>query len=127
MLLVLDMNKKTIFQESIDLQLKAKEIGLDWLEVNGVVNKLYEEANEVVEAIASGDKLTIKEELGDLFFTLLCLSRHLEQCPEEILTLANKKFESRYTKVLNHLSKTGKSYADPEEMEKIWQIIKKQT
>ena len=36
------MNKKTIFQESIDLQLKAKEIGLDWLEVDGVINKRYE-------------------------------------------------------------------------------------
>lgn len=121
------MNKKTIFQESIDLQLKAKEIGLDWLEVDGVINKLSEETDEVIEAITTGDRLAIKEELGDLFFTLLCLSRHLEQCPEEILTSANKKFESRYTKVLNHLNKMDKNYADPEEMEQIWQIIKKQT
>ena len=119
------MNKKTIFQESIDLQLKAKEIGLDWLEVDGVINKLSEETDEVIEAIKSGDRSAIKEELGDLFFTLLCLSRHLEQCPEEILTSANKKFESRYTKVLNHLNMMDKKYADPEEMEQIWQIIKK--
>ena len=59
------MNKKTIFQESIDLQLKAKEIGLDWLEVDGVINKLSEETDEVIEAITSGDRLAIKEELGD--------------------------------------------------------------
>ena len=121
------MNKKTIFQESIDLQLKAKEIGLDWLEVDGVINKLSEETDEVIEAITTGDRSAIKEELGDLFFTLLCLSRHLEQCPEEILTSANKKFESRYTKVLNHLTKMDKNYAGPKEMEQIWQIIKKQT
>ena len=120
------MNKKSIFQESIDLQLKAKEIGLDWLEVDGVINKLSEETDEVIEAITSGDRSAIKEELGDLFFTLLCLSRHLEQCPEEILASANKKFESRYTKVLNHLNKMDKNYADPEEMEQIWQTIKKQ-
>ena len=121
------MNKKTIFQESIDLQLKARAIGLDWLDVDGVINKLNEETREVIEAITSGEKIAIKEELGDLLFTLLCLSRHLEICPEEILDLANKKFKSRYTKVLNHLNKINKSYAGPEEMEKIWRIIKKQT
>ena len=121
------MNKKRIFQESIDLQLKARAIGLDWLDVDGVINKLNEETREVIEAINSGERTAIKEELGDLLFTLLCLSRHLEICPEEILDLANKKFESRYTKVLNHLNKINKNYAGPEEMEKIWQIIKKQT
>ena len=62
-----------------------------------MINKLSEETDEVIEAITSGDRSAIKEELGDLFFTLLCLSRHLEECPEEILASANKKFESRYT------------------------------
>ena len=121
------MSKKTIFQESIDLQLKARAIGLDWLDVDGVINKLNEETREVIEAINSGESIAIKEELGDLLFTFLCLSRHLEISPEEILDLANKKFESRYTKVLNHLDKINKNYAGPEEMEKIWRIIKKQT
>jgi len=121
------MSKKTIFQESIDLQLKARAIGLDWLDVDGVINKLNEETREVIEAINSGESIAIKEELGDLLFTFLCLSRHLEISPDEILDLANKKFESRYTKVLNHLDKINKNYAGPEEMEKIWRIIKKQT
>ena len=55
------MNKKTIFQESIDLQLKARAIGLDWLEVDGVINKLNEETREVIEAITSGERIAIKE------------------------------------------------------------------
>ena len=82
------MNKKTIFQESIDLQLKAKAIGLDWLEVEGVIGKLKEETQEVIEAIELADKSAIREELGDLLFTILCLSRHLDINPEDILDSA---------------------------------------
>ena len=121
------MSKKNIFQESIDLQLKAKEIGLDWLEVSGVIHKLKEETEEVIEAINSKDKMAMREEIGDLLFTILCLSRHLDLRPDEILDLANKKFDARYTQVLNYLKKNGKDYADPKEMEDIWQMIKKQT
>ena len=120
------MNKKTIFQESIDLQLKAKAIGLDWLEVEGVIGKLKEETQEVIEAIELADKSAIREELGDLLFTILCLSRHLDINPEDILDSANKKFKSRYTKVLNYLKKEKISYANPQEMEKIWRNIKKE-
>ena len=118
------MNKKTTFQESIDLQLKAKAIGLDWLDVDGVLRKLKEETNEVIEAISQDDKNSIKEELGDLLFTLLCLARHLECDSDEVLEHANKKFRKRYEKVLKLLQIRGKSYADSEEMREIWEIIK---
>ena len=121
------MSKKSIFQESIDLQLKAKEIGLDWLEVSGVIHKLKEETDEVIEAIDLEDKIAMREEIGDLLFTVLCLSRHLDINPDEILDSANKKFNTRYIQVLNYLKKQGKDYAGPKEMEEIWQIIKKQS
>ncbi len=45
------MNKKDIFKESMDLQIKAKDIGLDWLEIDGVITKLKEETQEVEAAI----------------------------------------------------------------------------
>tara|TARA_B100001094_G_C17702948_1_gene563607 strand:+ start:220 stop:585 length:366 start_codon:yes stop_codon:yes gene_type:complete len=121
------MNKKNIFQESIDLQLKAREIGLDWLEVSGVIQKLKEETEEVIEAINLEDKMAMREEIGDLLFTVLCLSRHLDISPDEILDSANKKFNTRYIRVFNYLKKQGKDYANPKEMEEIWQIIKKET
>ena len=120
------MKSRNLIDESIKLQLEAKALGLDWIELNKIISKIREETDELEEAIGIENKDHIKEELGDLFFTLLCLSRHLEECPEEILASANKKFESRYTKVLNHLNKMDKNYADPKEMEQIWQIIKKQ-
>ena len=118
------MNKKNIFQESIDLQLEAKEIGLDWLDIDGVLKKLREETDEVTEAISQNNEQSMKEELGDLLFTFLCLTRHLHSDPENVLQLANEKFSKRYNKVLDLLKSRGKSYAEPEEMEELWQIIK---
>ena len=75
--------------------LSAKEIGLDWLEVSGVIHKLKEETDEVIEAIDLEDKMAMREEIGDLLFTVLCLSRHLDISPDEILDSANKKFNAR--------------------------------
>ena len=118
------MNKKNIFQESIDLQLEAKEIGLDWLDIDGVLKKLREETDEVTEAISQNNEQSMKEELGDLLFTFLCLTRHLHCDPENVLQLANEKFSKRYNEVLDLLKSRGKSYAEPEEMEELWQIIK---
>jgi len=119
------MDKKNIFKESFDLQVAAKKIGLDWLETDGIINKINEETQEVDEAIKQQDAVAIKEELGDLTFTLLCLMRHLNCEPEEIIELANTKFKKRYEQILNLLQQEGKGYASPEEMEKLWQIIKK--
>ena len=120
------MNKKNIFKESLDLQIAAKNIGLDWLEIEDIINKMKEETKEVDDAIKQQDSLAIKEELGDLTFTLLCLMRHLNCEPEEIIELANIKFQKRYKQVLGLLQEEGKSYASPEEMEKLWKKIKKQ-
>lgn len=121
------MDKKNIFKKSFDLQIAAKKIGLDWVEIDGIINKLHEETDEVNEAIKLENDDAIKEELGDLFFTFLCLARHLKCDPEEILNLSNIKFKKRYEKVLDLLEKDGKDYAGPKEMAKIWQIIKNQT
>ena len=71
------MNKINIFQETMDLQIKAREIGLDWLEVKGIIDKIKEETLEVEEAINDNNANAIKEELGDLIFTYLCLALSL--------------------------------------------------
>ena len=120
------MNEKNIFEESIDLQIQAKKIGLDWLEIDGIISKLKEETKEVEEAITGKDQESIKEELGDLFFTFLCLTRHLKIDPNQVLMSANLKFKKRFEQVKSLLEKNGKSFANPEEMEKLWQLIKKQ-
>jgi ATP diphosphatase len=118
------MNKKDIFKKSMDLQIKARDIGLDWLEIDGVITKLKEETQEVQEAIENKDKQAIREELGDLFFTFLCLTRHLKLDPQDILDNANIKFEKRFNQINSILKEKGKSFANPKEMEELWQIIK---
>jgi len=120
------MSNKNIFKKSLELQLKAKDIGLDWLEIEGVISKLKEETAEVEEAIENNDKEAINEELGDLFFTFLCLTRHLDCDPEEVLGLANIKFKKRFDEVKELLKKEEMTYANPEEMDRLWRIIKKE-
>ena len=120
------MNEKNIFEESIDLQIQAKKIGLDWLEIDGIISKLKEETKEVEQAIIGKDQESIREELGDLFFTFLCLTRHLKIDPNQVLMSANLKFKKRFEQVKLLLEKNGKSFANPEEMEKLWQLIKKE-
>ena len=119
------MSNKNIFKKSLELQLKAKDIGLDWLEIEGVIAKLREETDEVEEAIENNDKEAINEELGDLFFTFICLTRHLGCDPEEVLELANIKFKKRFDEVKALLKKEEMTYANPEEMDRLWRIIKK--
>ncbi len=120
------MNEKSVFKQSIELQLAAKEIGLDWLEISGILSKIHEETIEVEDAIQKKSSEHIKEELGDLLFTILCLIRHLDYSPEEILEQANMKFKKRYEMVLDILNERGKKFADADEMMDIWQTIKKQ-
>tara|TARA_B100000945_G_scaffold290990_1_gene265134 strand:- start:410 stop:772 length:363 start_codon:yes stop_codon:yes gene_type:complete len=119
------MSEKNIFDESIILQIRAKEVGLDWLEVRGIIDKIKEETAEIESAIEKNDEKHVKEELGDLLFTLISLSRHLKINPNHLLESANNKFQTRFEKVLSILQGRGKEIAEPDEMSEIWNMIKK--
>jgi len=58
------------------------------------MKKVDEELNELKEALDKKDKDCIEDELGDLFFTLINLSRHLKLDPEQTLRKSNDKFIS---------------------------------
>ena len=74
------MNETKYFKDALELQVEAKKIGLDWLTTDGIILKLQEETFEVSEEIKKNNKTSIKEELGDLLFTFICLARHLDIC-----------------------------------------------
>ena len=76
------------------LQSRAARVGFDWPSEQGVFAKLDEEAQECREAWNDDDARS--EELGDLLFTCVNLSRHADVDPEQALRLANKKFEQRF-------------------------------
>ena len=118
------MSSKTLIDESLELQLEAKKIGLDWIELDKILDKIREETDELDEAIGSKNQEHIIEEFGDLFFSLISLSRHLNIDMDDLNKSANNKFKNRLEKIKEEMDKRNIKYAEPSEMIEIWKSIK---
>ena len=77
------------------IQKRALRVGFDWSSIDGVFEKINEELDELHAARADEDIDAIREQFGDLLFTMVGLARHLRVNSEQALRLATKKFESR--------------------------------
>ena len=106
------------------VQKKAKKAGFDWPDASGALDKLSEELAELKEAMAQGTN--IQEELGDLLFSVVNISRFLKADPEEALNAATEKFISRFAKVEEMALAQGKDMAQMplEELDKLWERAK---
>jgi ATP diphosphatase len=111
---------------AVKLQKRAATVGFDWDNAKKVLDKLAEEAAEVVEAEASGDPAKVEEEVGDLLFVVANLARHLKADPEGALRGANAKFVRRFKAIEAALAKKGRTTAEAslDEMEALWQAAK---
>ncbi|MGI6308094.1 MAG: nucleoside triphosphate pyrophosphohydrolase [Dethiobacteria bacterium] len=109
------------------VQKKAAEVGFDWPDVNGVVEKLYEEARELDAAQKAGDRLQIEEEIGDLFFALVNLARFLEINAEIALSLTVDKFIRRFRYIEEQVDRRGGDFAhfSLSELDGWWEEAKK--
>jgi len=109
------------------IQEKAANVGFDWNELPPVLDKIDEEVAELKEAVALKDPESIKDEMGDVLFSLVNLSRFLDINPEDALRMTISKFETRFAKVEKELKKRGKVITDStlEEMDEIWNEVKK--
>lgn len=87
------------------LQKRAASVGFDWDDVQGPIAKVREELLEVEEALADKDTGAIAEELGDLLFAVVNISRYLKLDAESLLRAANSKFEQRFHYMEQHSSK----------------------
>lgn len=105
------------------LQKRAATAGFDWDDVNGPIAKVREELMEVEEALAADDINAIEEELGDLLFAVVNISRYLKIDPEQTLRKANQKFEARFHYMETHSSKPLAD-AGMEEMNRLWDEAK---
>ena len=106
------------------VQKKAKKAGFDWSDASGAVDKLSEELAELRQAMEQGTN--IQEELGDLLFSVVNVSRFLKADPEEALNAATEKFISRFAKVEEMALAQGKDMAQMslEELDKLWERAK---
>ena len=114
--------------KAMRLQEKAKQAGFEWKAKEDVWQKIEEEKNELLQAVASGNKQHIEEEAGDLFFSVINYVRFLQVDAENALELTNKKFIRRFTSMEAAAASDGKNLAGMslEEMDNIWNEIKKQ-
>jgi ATP diphosphatase len=105
---------------------KAAGVGFDWPDANAVLAKLDEETAELRQALAADDRDALREEVGDLLFTLANLARKLDVDPEAALAGTNRKFRHRFEQVEKGLAARGKSTAEAtlEEMDALWEAAK---
>jgi len=120
------------------LQEKARRVGFDWPDVRGALDKVREEVAEVTKEIESDLALAragetrftpapeTAEEIGDLLFSIVNLTRHLKLDAEELLTGANDKFARRFRAVEARLKAQGKTMTDCtlEELDAAWNAVK---
>ncbi len=102
----------------------VKEYGFKWENTNQIIEKLEEEINELKEAIKSKKKSDIKDEFGDIYFTLINLSNFLKINPESALQKTNKKFLDRFSIIEHHAGDNIKKQT-PKDFQRLWQIAKK--
>ena len=101
----------------------VKEHGFKWESTDEIFKKLEEEINELKEAIKSKNDSEIKNEFGDIYFTLLNLSNFLKINPESALQKTNIKFLDRFSIVEEHAGDNIKKQT-PRDFQRLWQIAK---
>lgn len=111
---------------AVKLQKRAARVGFDWPETAQVLDKIKEEAAELVEARDTLPHDKQVEEFGDLMFVMANLARHLKIDPEEALRSANRKFQRRFEYIEDALEAGGKTPAQSNltEMDALWDRAK---
>ena len=112
--------------EGFQLTRRAARIGFDWDNVEGVFDKMNEEAGELRQALSEKDARRTEEEMGDLLFAAVNLARFLHIDPEIALKKANAKFSARFRAMEKLAVERGQPLADVprEEMERLWEEVK---
>jgi tetrapyrrole methylase family protein / MazG family protein len=105
---------------------RASQVGFDWPDSVPVWQKVEEELAELKTASSSGDKQRTREELGDLLFSLVNLSRFFGLQSEDALAQATERFIKRFNYIETRLNESGKSPATSslEAMDRLWDEAK---
>ena len=96
---------------------RAAKVGFDWEKIDDVYDKMYEELGELRQAQTTGRADRIREEVGDLLFTIVNIARFLSVDPEDALRSTSDKFTRRFSYIENN---TDIRSATAETMDKLW-------
>ena len=109
---------------------KSAKVNFDWDHVDQVMDKVDEELQEVKDEMHDqvGNKDRIKDEIGDLLFSVTQLARHMDIDAEDALRQANKKFINRFSKLEKLVKSEDKDMMQMQvpELEEYWQRVKAQ-
>lgn len=108
------------------VQENAAAVGFDWTKIGDVVEKVHEELEELKEARKKDDKNEIDEEMGDLLFAMVNLSRFMNIDPEVSLSKATKKFMNRFEVLERLIKEDGKNINNMtlNELDNYWEKVK---
>jgi len=111
---------------AVKLQNRMARVGFDWDETESVLEKIVEEANELVEARDTLGQDEVEDEFGDLLFVMANLARHLGVDPETAVRRTNAKVERRFGQIEARLAAIGKTPKDSNlaEMDALWAAVK---
>ena len=112
--------------QAYEIQENAKEVGFDWDESISIIEKLEEELSEIKEAIKNNEKEEIKNEIGDIIFSAVNLSRFYNINPELAVFSTIIKFKKRFKFMEKEAEKNNIIFSELslEEMEKYWKKAK---
>ncbi len=110
------------------VQQKVSRVGFDWEQIEDIVSKLHEEVNEFKDALQNNkeNREELKEEIGDILFTIVNIARHVEINPEEALQHTVSKFINRFQYIEKRLDEMNKdiTHTSLQELDALWQESK---
>ncbi len=112
---------------SAKVQKRAADVGFDWDDIEAPIEKVKEEYGEFIDAYRNESHERAEEELGDLLFAIVNVSRFAKIDAEEALRKASDKFTKRFEKVEEAARAEGKDLKemDLESMDALWNQVKK--
>ncbi len=108
------------------IQRRAAQVGFDWPDIKGTLEKVEEEWREFKSTLDHGNESEIEEELGDVIFSIINVARKKHINPEIALKRMNKKFIRRFAYIEKELARQNQSpeALDLEDLDRLWELAK---